>query len=242
MVLNRSADQVQKFAYAIVGFVFFIGGGIFAWYVWNGTNLKQEDVPAEGVRGDIKLKPTMAVAVEERAGQGLVAVVTLTNDTSNRMIMPETVIPEPLYALGLKYGPKGAPPTSTVAAFGGGSTDSITLTDVVPTIAFDPKTDAVIELLPAHSHSLTIPLQNKYSMQPGNYELSVKFQPLNIESTDNAKLPNFNVGVTVEKATFTVPLKGDKSPEAPEPAPEKPRKPAPGPPKTNAPVPPKNLK
>ena len=222
MALNRSAD-VQKFAYAIVGFILFVGGGAFAWHLWSGTNLKTDEVEISSIRGDIKLKPTMSIAIEERAGQGLIAIVTLTNDTSTRMIMPETVISEPLYNLTLKYGPTGAPPVDAAQPFGGSSTDAITVADALPAIAFDPKHDAVIELLPAHSHTLTIPLQSKFRFSPGNYELSVKFQPLNVESTDGSTLPNFNVGVSVEKVKFAMPLgsdKGsDKSPEAPEPAP-----------------------
>jgi len=219
-----NSTMLQKNAWALVAFMLVFGGMTFSYYVWTGTKI-DPDQPPDGTYESgsapvmTRIYPLMSASIEERP-QGVTAVVTLSNNSATKIVMPETTNLPLLYPVSLKYRPNvgsnsvdlkpNAVRASTGPAAPPPPLGTVQVIDPAA-VKFDPARDTVIELLPGSTHTVSLPLQPAYELKPGKYELIVRFVPLNLVSATSAPLPAFNVNVAGCRVAFDLPL-GNKPP------------------------------
>ena len=209
----KSAQSIQRSAYLIVGGIFLCGGLGFGLYVWNETKIEPLDhEPISESGNPVEIRPskapgyplTLSLRIDGQ-GVNVSAAATLTNSNPVRVSLPDTLALEPLFGVSLKYASvKGAPLQDYARV---GMMQRAVVTDAAPPVPFNRMSDAVIELLPARSHAVSIPLSTWYNLRPGHYELRVNFRPGDISPINGTRdLPPFNVNGAVATVAFDMPL------------------------------------
>lgn len=208
--MARDAKSLQRSAYAFVAVMLIMGLGTFGYYTWTGTVVHPDGPEYQPYQSytqtpttKAKYIPAAALTVEERVKGAPQAVLRLTNNAPIKLTLPDTAAIEPLYAISIKYsaGKDAAPvelPRRSQAA-------------PPPRVNFDSNRDAAVELIYGNSFSRVILLSHLFDMQkPGHYELTVKYQPVNLDPTPNTTLPEFNVNGLSATTAFDLPFPVEK--------------------------------
>lgn len=179
--------------------IILVGGTLVAFflYMWNydyKVSRPKEFTLKRDLRGMLRIDQK-----GEFGYAGPVAIITLANASQGRVRMLDTKNLQPLYALKLVYKTES------------GETKELSIRpDVARRLAreesepFDKENDAVAELVTGAAYTRAIPLAQYYDIkEPGNYELTVTYNP---EKVAQAMGQSFDF-LDVTREVLSVPVK-----------------------------------